>query len=832
MSETPSDPEYGKAVQWDTVFESEIEYLGYGAADAASKSDPNLTGLCLSGGGVRSAIFCSGVLEYLARKDLLRKFDYISTVSGGGYAGSALSYWSYKEEQRSDSGISALLPFLSKGASRSDNETEVEATVEMVNPFEYHTAFLRHMSVGISRLLTSGIGAKIQISYVIVRSIIINAIISIGLLTGLFGLLFNDGLGGVIHFDLAGLTSAALFPGLGSFEVSRSKYLFLAFSGLGLLSAVFWFLLIPIFSIGSYVKLGTGYIWRKTIHRAAGFLFLIAIIFTLLGFLPFATDTSRPPFSWFAQLYKQLEDSITTGGIGIVVGAAITLYLRYRDEVDQFLGNTLKPLLVIFGAIILIVYTALVSLHLAQSLDGNAIPLLFAGSLLLAVICNINDVSLWQFYRDQLMETFMPDKENIALAGKDRRPLTQFGWARQADKVRLTDLRTVIKPIERRHPGLHLVNTTLLPWWAPDTKTQLRKGDNFILSPLFCGSDMTQWKRTEDVAKNRLTLADAMAASGTPINPKVGFAGLGPTQSWPVAMAKSFLGLRLGYWLRWTKHPNISPFGNYIHPGLTYLVKRLFSPEVRGTVSSDLIGKPHEVSPGFLSLSDGGYFDELGLYELIRRKCRLVLICDGSHDPLQAHEAFASLVPHIAEDFGAEIRFDIEFDEKWTRRDGIDSQTWLKRFSGPQDLSASKIEDEYPSGAEYAKKGYFLASVTYRENPQQPREDGYRACRNQTFEKSEYPPRGLLIFLRPQMIREVGITTRFYRQKHPSFLYDTKSNDYYSPKQFAAFRDLGMTIASQMDRELVLSNLIDELTKDNDLSGFTARHHGQEQFRK
>src|SRR5439155_4522917 len=49
--------------------------------------------LCISGGGIRSATFALGILQGLARCDLLEKFHYLSTVSGGGYIGSWLSAW-------------------------------------------------------------------------------------------------------------------------------------------------------------------------------------------------------------------------------------------------------------------------------------------------------------------------------------------------------------------------------------------------------------------------------------------------------------------------------------------------------------------------------------------------------------------------------------------------------------------------------------------------------------------------------------------------------------------------------------------------------------------
>ncbi len=56
----------------------------------------NLTGIAFSGGGIRSATFNLGVLQGLAKLKLLHIFDYLSTVSGGGYIGSWLSAWLFR----------------------------------------------------------------------------------------------------------------------------------------------------------------------------------------------------------------------------------------------------------------------------------------------------------------------------------------------------------------------------------------------------------------------------------------------------------------------------------------------------------------------------------------------------------------------------------------------------------------------------------------------------------------------------------------------------------------------------------------------------------------
>jgi hypothetical protein len=60
------------------------------------KPNERRSALCLSGGGVRSATFNLGVLQGLARCGLLEKFDYLSTVSGGGFIGSWLTAWIHR----------------------------------------------------------------------------------------------------------------------------------------------------------------------------------------------------------------------------------------------------------------------------------------------------------------------------------------------------------------------------------------------------------------------------------------------------------------------------------------------------------------------------------------------------------------------------------------------------------------------------------------------------------------------------------------------------------------------------------------------------------------
>src|SRR4030065_15950 len=82
--------------QFSRVLRDEIEQLRPQAHDPqqspqACADRAQLMGLALSGGGIRSATFCLGVIQALARLRLLRAFDYLSTVSGGGHIGAGLA---------------------------------------------------------------------------------------------------------------------------------------------------------------------------------------------------------------------------------------------------------------------------------------------------------------------------------------------------------------------------------------------------------------------------------------------------------------------------------------------------------------------------------------------------------------------------------------------------------------------------------------------------------------------------------------------------------------------------------------------------------------------
>jgi hypothetical protein len=102
------------AEHFRSVFAAELKEIGdrRQATDRqpVTRSGPTtelgLTGIALSGGGVRSATFCLGVVQSIIARCGLQRLDYLSTVSGGGYLGSLISNWFSQTRLGQPDGIS------------------------------------------------------------------------------------------------------------------------------------------------------------------------------------------------------------------------------------------------------------------------------------------------------------------------------------------------------------------------------------------------------------------------------------------------------------------------------------------------------------------------------------------------------------------------------------------------------------------------------------------------------------------------------------------------------------------------------------------------------
>ena len=122
--------------------------------DAARKRDT--AALCLSGGGIRSSTFALGIMQGLARHGLLGKFDYLSTVSGGGLSGGWLSAW------------------MRRDGARAVNEALRTAGREKLQPEPEPVQGLR----GFSHWLTPRAGAMSIDSWTVIATVVRNLLLN------------------------------------------------------------------------------------------------------------------------------------------------------------------------------------------------------------------------------------------------------------------------------------------------------------------------------------------------------------------------------------------------------------------------------------------------------------------------------------------------------------------------------------------------------------------------------------------------------------------------------------------------------------------------------
>jgi hypothetical protein len=209
------------------------------------------------------------------------------------------------------------------------------------------------------------------------------------------------------------------------------------------------------------------------------------------------------------------------------------------------------------------------------------------------------------------------------------------------------------------YPGpYHLINTAINLVAGGNLAYQERKAGAFVLSPLYCGfrlgssssegpqgKEIDAYRRTSKFSSEprQLTLGEAVATSGAAASPNMGY------HSTP---AFSFLmgvfNIRLG---RWVGNPH-SIGGNETTWQKTGPKLALFH------LLREVFGLTDKAS-GYVYLSDGGHFENLGIYELVRRRCRYIIACDAGADPRYGFEDLGNAIRKCRTDLGVEIDLDV-----------------------------------------------------------------------------------------------------------------------------------------------------------------------------
>lgn len=367
----------------------------------------------------------------------------------------------------------------------------------------------------------------------------------------------------------------------------------------------------------------------------------------------------------------------------------------------------------------------------------------FALTLVTWLTLTPNGNSLHRLYRDRLSKAFLfrvrdTDETNVKAmtgeAGAAPRPRNEEpDWL---DKQRLTDLRP-------GHGPLHLINTALNIQGSKYVNKRGRNADFFQFSPVYCGSASTGYVRTdalEDRCKE-IDLATAMAISGAAASSNMGsntISGFAPTLA--------LLNIRLGYWLR---NPKFLFDRSWSRRLLDWLKPYLWQ---------ESLGMLHE-NRAQIYLTDGGHIENLGLYELLRRRCATIIVLDAEADP---QFSFRSLVE--AERY-ARIDLGVRLDLPW------------------RDIQASSLavnddiaKDQRRQTKDLVKRTHVARGVI------------------------EYGPNDLgeIIYIKASLTGDENDYILDYKARNPAFPHETTGDQMFSEEQFECYRALGFHAAHKV----------------------------------
>ena len=360
---------------------------------------------------------------------------------------------------------------------------------------------------------------------------------------------------------------------------------------------------------------------------------------------------------------------------------------------------------------------------------------------------NINEFSMHHFYKNRLVRCY------LGASRKDRQPNRLTGFDPHDD----FPIATLLPSDPRSYRGPYpIVNCALNLNTGSELAKQERRGASFVFTPRYCGFDPPHSKedravtgRTDDLKAEgyRATpgymepagpgLGTAVAISGAAANPNAGY-----HTSAPLAFLMTILNVRLGWWL-----------GN----------PRRDAPSARSGPKNALLSLLSELfaqSNGrsrYVNVSDGGHFENLGFYELVRRRCRYIIVSDSEADPTLGFEGLGGAIRKCRADFGVEITINPE----------------------PIRLHSGRSRSHCVVGA-----------ITYPEI-----EAGFAADANGRTDTATQPrATGWLLYLKASFTGDEPEDVQQYHAGYAAFPHESTADQFFSESQFESYRQLGLHV--------------------------------------
>lgn len=362
---------------------------------------------------------------------------------------------------------------------------------------------------------------------------------------------------------------------------------------------------------------------------------------------------------------------------------------------------------------------------LLDSRAPSALILIVSAALLFGSTSELNFTGLSRIYRNRIAEIFLPD--DVAVGSERWQP----AWS--GNEFLLASIA------EHRGP-YPLFNAGLTTTGSLNARLRNRTADAFILSPLFVGSAATGWASTTDWARGKFTLCDALTTSALSLVPGGRSGELGAAGRL-VTSILAILSLRTGTWV---PHPKPSKRPKRARPNL-----------LNPGLKADFTGSGHSESEPLVCLSDGRQFDELGLYELLRRGLDVIFVADSTPDPELQHGALGLCLTRAKEDLGIEVTFE----------EGELARSTL-------------VEPEASAARRRSAHGFAIATIRYPDTIQHP--------------NGKY---GTLVYMKPRLLSSMPIELESYAAVHPEFPHARHTVGRVDNQLFYAQEELGLRIA-------------------------------------
>jgi hypothetical protein len=311
---------------------------------------------------------------------------------------------------------------------------------------------------------------------------------------------------------------------------------------------------------------------------------------------------------------------------------------------------------------------------------------------------------------------------------------SDLGDVAEAETMR-TQLEALVPPPSPA--PLHIVNTTINLVSGDELAWQERRAASFTMTPFHAGSPVVGFRAMKASASQRkayggasgVSLGTAVTISGAAANPNMGY-----HSSPVVTLLLTLFNARLGAWLG---NPAARTRYGHSYP------RRQFFP----MALAEAFGMTSRKG-GYVHLSDGGHFENLGLYELVRRGCGHVIVSDAGCDGSYAFEDLGNAVRKIRVDLGIEITF-----------------TGFKVGRRPA-AQGDKVAGEYVA----------LGTIHY----------GRRCPGVQD---------GELLYVKPAIFdKDEPIDVVQYGRANPAYPHEPTTDQWFSESQFESYRALGKYI--------------------------------------